>query len=197
MDFIQVNHITLTIFLGDVFVFMMVIPYADNTKKVKRSAFMGTIIGVATMVICSVMISGVLGNVATIADTPLISTVRQVEVADAFTRMEFIAVSILIFSVFMKISLIHYTAALSISQLLNLKTYKPLVIPVGVILVGLVMPMFDNPTVQADVGMNTWPFFASIFEFLLPTVTLLVALIRRLPKNKAGNANDILKGEEC
>ena len=188
IDFIQVNHISLTAFFGGIFVFMMVIPYMDNIKKGTKSVFMGLIIGVATMLACSVMISGVLGNVAIIANSPLISATRQVEVSKVLTRMDFIVVGILVLSVFMKIALIYYTAALSISQLLNLQTYKPIVIPVGIILVGLVIPMFDNPTVRSEIGMNTWPFFASIFEFLLPAVTLLVALIRRLPQKQ---------GEKC
>ena len=125
---------------------------------------------------------------ANIAGSPIITTIRQIEVAKVLTRMDFIVVGILVLSVFMKIALIYYTAALSISQLLNLQTYKPIVIPVGIILVGLVIPMFDNPTVRSEIGMNTWPFFASIFEFLLPAVTLLVALIRRLPQKQ---------GEKC
>lgn len=185
-EFIQANHITLTAFFGGIFVFMMVIPYMDDIKKAKKPVFMGTIIGVATMLLCAIMISGVMGNVAAITNSPMISTIRQVEVANILTRMDFIVVGILIFSVFAKIALIYYTAALSIGQLLNLRTYRPVVIPVGIILVGLVIPMFDNPTMRAECGMNTWPFFASIFEFLLPVVTLLVAFMRGLPQKQGG-----------
>ncbi len=186
IDFIQANHIILSIFFGEIFVFMMLIPYMDDIKKAKKSVLLGLTIGTATMLIASVMITGVLGNLDSIVNSPLISAVRQVEVAKVLTRMDFLVVSVLIFSVFMKISVVYYATTLSISKLFNLKSYKPLVIPVGIIFVGLLVPVFANPIAQAECGMNTWPFFASIIQFLLPPVTLLVATICRLPKKRGG-----------
>lgn len=186
IDFIQANHIILSIFFGEIFVFMMLIPYMDDMKKAKKSVLLGLTIGTVTMLIVSVMATGVLGNLDSIVNSPLISTVRQVEVATVLTRMDFLVVSILIFSVFMKISVVYYATTLSISQLLNLKSYKPLVIPVGIIIVGLVVPAFESPVAQAECGMKTWPFFAGIFEILLPSITLLVATICRLPKKRGG-----------
>ncbi len=186
IDFIQANHIILSIFFGDIFVFMMLIPYMDDIKKAKKSVLLGLTIGTATMLIVSVMITGVLGNLDSIVNSPLISTIRQAEVAKILNRMDFLVVSVLIFSVFMKISVIYYATTLSIGQLFNLKSYKPLVIPIGIIFVGLLVPVFANPIAQAECGMNTWPFFASIIQFLLPPVTLLVATICRLPKKRGG-----------
>ncbi|WP_052446798.1 GerAB/ArcD/ProY family transporter [Candidatus Soleaferrea massiliensis] len=186
MDFIQANHIILTIFFGEIFVFMMLIPYINNMKKAKKSVLLGLTIGAATMFISSVMVSGVLGNMANIAGSPIITTIRQIEVAKVLTRMDFIVVGMLIFSIFMKISVIHYAVALGIGHLFNLQSYKPVVIPIGIIFIGLVVPMHDNPVSQVESAMKTWPFFASIFEFLLPVITLLVAALRRLPKKQGG-----------
>ncbi|MGE4483671.1 MAG: hypothetical protein AB7C97_01010, partial [Oscillospiraceae bacterium] len=92
----------------------------------------------------------------------------------------------IIFSVFIKVSAIYYAAALSLGQILNLKSYKSLIIPIGVIFIALTVPMFDNTISQAESGTDCWPFFATIFEILLPAVTLITAKIRGISAENGG-----------
>lgn len=189
IDFVRTNHIITTIFFGESFLFMMVIPYVAQRDKMKRSILFGLIAGEISLILSAIMITGVLGDIASLTNSPLNRVLRQVELGEVLSRMEFIVTGILMFSVFMRIAVIYYVATLGIGQFLGLKSYQPLVIPVGVVILGLVVPMFNTASAQVECGINTWPFFASFFEFVLPVITLFVALLRGLYKKK-GDARE-------
>jgi spore germination protein KB len=184
MEFVQTNHIITTIFFGESFLFMMVIPYIANRDKMKRSILFGLIAGEISLILSTIMITGVLGDLASITNSPLNIVLRQVELGRVLSRMEFIVTGILVFSVFMRIAVIFYVTTLGVGQYFGFKSYKALVIPIGVVVLGLVVPMFYSPSAQLECGIRTWPFFASFFEFLLPVITIIVALLRRLFKKK-------------
>lgn len=186
MDFVQANHVIISLFYGEVFIFMMLIPYVDQIKKVNKSIFLGTAMGAAGLFTSVVLITGVLGEYASVTNNPLNTTIRQVEIGAFLTRLEFIIASSMMVSMFMKISVIYYATSLGISQLLKLKSYKALVLPIGIIFLGLVIPIFDNPFTQVEIELNTRPFFAVIFQFVLPLITLVIAAIRGLPKKQGG-----------
>lgn len=186
MDYIQVNHIITAIYYGEIFMFMMVIPYVDKIKNAKKPVILGLSIGSITLILVSALVTGLLGNLSSIMSNPLISAIRQIEIGQFISRLEFLVVSILLFSVFIKVAVLHYASSLGIGQLFNLRSYKPIVIPVGILITSLVVPMFDSPIAQAECGLNSWPFFAIIFEVLLPVTTLLVAMVRKLPKKQGG-----------
>ena len=186
MDFIQVNHILLSVFFGETFIFLMIMPYVTDQKKVKKSYQLGLLIGEITILIVSVIITSTMDRLSTAVDNPLIVMVREIDVGKVITRMEFVIMCVILFSVFIKVTAIFYAAALSLGQILNLKSYKPLIIPIGVILVALTVPMFDTPIAQAESGSEVWPFFATVFEVLLPVATLITAKIRGISAENGG-----------
>lgn len=189
MEFVQTNHIITTIFFGESFLFMMVIPYVAQRSKMKRSVLFGMIAGEIMLILSALMITGVLGDMASIMNSPLNHVLRQVEIGKVLSRMEFIVTGILVFSIFIRITVIYYVTTLGFGQFFSLKSYRPLVIPVGVIILGLVGPMYHSPSGQIECGIETWPFFASFFEFVLPVITLFVAVLRGLLKKK-GDARE-------
>ncbi|HMM06664.1 MAG TPA: endospore germination permease [Clostridiales bacterium] len=184
IDFVRTNHIISTIFFGECFLFMMFIPCMKQQNRLGRSLLFGLIAGEISLILSVIMITGVLGDMASISNSPLNRVLRQVDLGQVLSRMEFIVTGILMFSVFMRIAVMYYAATMGLSQFLGLKSYRILVIPLGVVILGLVVPMFYTPSAQIACGISTWPFFASFFEFVLPVVTLFVALLRGLFKKR-------------
>lgn len=184
LDFVRTNHIITTIFFGESFLFMMFIPCMKQQNKLGRTMLFGLIAGEILLILSAVMITGVLGDLSSLSNSPLNRVLREVELGRVLSRMEFIVTGILTFSVFMRIAVIYYAATVGLGQFFGLKSYKPLVLPVGAIVLGLVVPMFYSPSAQIECGISTWPFFASIFEFVLPVVTFIVALLRGLFKKR-------------
>lgn len=183
-DFLQLNHIIFSIFFGEIFVFMMIIPYVGDQSKIKKSYMLGIVAGEATLLTVSVIITSTMGGMSTILSNPIIVMVREINMAKVITRIEFLTMAVILFSAFIKITVIFYASALGLGQVLNLRSYRPLVLPLSAVLISLTIPMFDTPAVQALSGKNTWPFYASIFEFILPAITLITAKLRRISPAK-------------
>jgi spore germination protein KB len=73
---------------------------------------------------------------------------------------------------------------LGLAQLLKLRSYTSLVIPIGAIAAAIAARLYESDMEQIYAGMNVWPFNASIYEFVLPLLTLAIVWIRRLPRKK-------------
>lgn len=82
--------------------------------------------------------------------------------------------------IFVKISIFYYAVVLGTAQLLNLKDYKPLVLPTGVILVALSILSVEN-SAGIPVYLTTgFPPFAYLIEWIIPLILLLITIMRGL-----------------
>ena len=70
IDFVRTNHIITTIFFGESFMFMMFIPCMKQQNRLGRSLFFGLIAGEISLILSSIMITGVLGDIASISNSP-------------------------------------------------------------------------------------------------------------------------------
>ncbi|HHV64329.1 MAG TPA: endospore germination permease [Peptococcaceae bacterium] len=179
--FIQSSHVSLTIFFLEVMVFLAFIPYVNKLEQAKKSVLLGLILGGVTLLIIELRNITTLGPIISISASPGFATVRMINVAKVFTRLDMIVAYILFGNMFLKASVIYYATVLGLAQTLRLKSYTGIVIPVGIIAISLAISSFDSSMEQIYVGSNIWPFIAMPFEFFI-LITLLVAKIRGLPK---------------
>jgi hypothetical protein len=70
------------------------------------------------------------------------------------------------------------------AQTLKLHSYKPLVVPIGAISIVIASNLYPSDMEQMYSGQFVWPFNASISEFIIPLITIIVIAIRRLPKRE-------------
>lgn len=183
IDSVHVIHGFCTIFYGEVFIFMMIAPYVTDRTKIKKALVLGLVIGAVSLIFTALMITAVLDKFALISYNPIIETVRQIELKGIVPRIEIIAMGANLFSVFMRISILYYVIVLGIGQLLKLRSYKILVLPVGVLMIALTIPLYENAIEQGEVGSLYWPFLASIILFIFPILTLITTAIRGQTKN--------------
>ncbi|MDJ0304806.1 MULTISPECIES: endospore germination permease [Dehalobacter] len=180
-DFIQGTHIMLTLPFCEIMVFLMLIPYVNKGVEAKKSVILGLIIGGASILIDTVRNTAVLGITSTIMVSPSIESVRLIDLAEIITRLEMLVITLLLIAMFIKVTVMYYGTVLGIARLFNLRSYRPLVLPIGSIIVSLSILSFDYLTQNVDFGARSGPFFTLTFESL-PVLTLLVAKIRKLPK---------------
>jgi spore germination protein KB len=118
---------------------------------------------------------------------PYLSLSRIISIGDVIDRIEIIHLSVFIMSVFIKVAAFFYLAVLGLSQLLNLQTYRPLVFPLGALLVALSVWLFNSlPDLIRFTSYQVWTSYALLFITVFPLLFLLVALVR---KKKEGSAN--------
>lgn len=178
-DFIQGTHIMATIPFCEIVVFLMVIPYTNKIKEAKKSVILGLILGGVSILIVTVRNTAVLGITSTIMNSPSIEAVRLIDLAEIITRLEMLVVISLLITLFLKVSVMYYATVLGIAQMFNMRSYKPLVLPIGIIITSLAMMAFESPMENVDMASTMGSFYSMPFE-LLPIVSLLVAKIRKL-----------------
>jgi spore germination protein KB len=93
---------------------------------------------------------------------------------------------VLLVTLFIKTSVFYYATVLSTAQLFNLRSYLPLVLPIGIICIAVAIMAADSTMEQAYSATDVWLFYMTPIEILLPLITLLIAKIRGLSEKQGG-----------
>lgn len=159
----------------------MLLPYLNDRQKVKPIFY----ISFALMSLFFVMITL---SVITVFDSgekkalqfPFYQAIRLINVGDFLERVESIHIAIWVLGVFIRITFLYYLTVLGLSQLLNLRTYKSLILPIGTLIIPLSILM--APSLVELETFTTYKVFSGyslLFLFLLPSLLLLTAMIRK------------------
>lgn len=184
-DFIHGTHINLSLFYLELVVFLMIMAFVNKTKQVNGSMLWGVIIGGLSLFIVELRNIAVLGAVSDIVTSPSFVAVRYISIAEVFTRLEMFVVIMLITTVFLKVSILYYATVLGFAQVLNLRSYIPLVIPIGIIAIFLSITSADSSMDLLYGGIYNWPVFILPFQ-LLPILSLFIIKLRKTFKKLGG-----------
>jgi spore germination protein KB len=80
--------------------------------------------------------------------------------------------------IFVKIALFLWCCVVSLGQAFNLQEYRPLIPPLGVLLVILALLSGESLLELNDFLLHSFPLYGLLFEFFLPLFLLLAANIR-------------------
>jgi len=81
--------------------------------------------------------------------------------------------------VFIKTSVFYYCAAMGMAQVFGLSAYRPVVLPLGVIMATFSIMLFQDVTELSGFLAEVWPRYGISLYFLgLPLILLIVSLIR-------------------
>lgn len=183
-DFVQSTHITVVIPFCDIVVFLMIFPYTADQTKLKKPVLIGISLAALQLLIVvlrDILVLGVdVGNVSSAS----FMAARRIDIADILTRMDILVAISLLTTIFMKLAITYYVTVLGTAQLLNLRSYRPLIIPIGILAVTVGVALYPSDMEQVYAAKYAWPFNTLICEFLLPFVTVLVIGIRKLAGGK-------------
>lgn len=186
-DFVHGTNILLVIPFSEVFVFTMVIPYVNKSKQVMSSVLYGLSFGALTLLIVIVRNSAVLGSLADIVKSPSFEAVRLIDIAKIISRLDAIVAIGFLITIFIKVTVFYYATVLGLAQLLKLRSYAPLVAPIGIL--GIIFALaYESDFQYIYTAANTYPIFSLPFYVVLPVLSLLIAKLRKLPKQKERNA---------
>ncbi|HAN09563.1 MAG TPA: spore gernimation protein KB [Clostridiales bacterium] len=157
----------------------------NDIKDAKKSMLKGYIIGMSITFISIVMCIFVLGSTIT-ADVryPVVFLTKEINVGIIFTRLEALIVIVWILTIFNNTLFYFYAGFLGLSQLLKLKDYKKILLPLGLIMAVISNFVYDSVPYEIDWDTNVW--FPCIFTYglILPVVLLIVYCIKNI---KTGN----------
>ncbi len=109
---------------------------------------------------------------------PILELARYVSLGRFLERLEAVVIIVWVAGVTVKVAAFYLAAVLGTAQWLNIKDYRPLVYPVGLIILVYSMALFENSRELVDFLATVFVPYAYLFELGIPMGLLAVALVR-------------------
>lgn len=187
-NFIQSVHIIITIQFCDLVAFLMIFPYTKNNTKIKKPMLIALSLSTLMLLIVVLVNTAVLGVRMSNSTSVSFAITREIDIGKVMTRLDVLVALTMLTTVFMKVSVFYYTTVLGLAQLFGLRSYKPLIVPIGLIAIAISANLYPSDMEQVYAGRFIWPFNALLFEIVLPLITLIVIALRGVLKNARGES---------
>ncbi len=166
--------------MGEISTFAMLIPFLVQPGQARHTTVITILLVGLFFTLLVVASVATFGPIIDNMIYPVLSTTRVVNIAQFIERPEPLIMAIWITGGLLKISIFYYVIVLGCAQWLTLKDYRPLVLPVGVILVALSSIVARNILELVHFIAYVWPPYALLtFEFGIPLTLLVIALVRK------------------
>ncbi len=162
------------------FLFLVVIPFLVQPKRAFLPfalAIAGTALLTSTVAFRNIAVLG--ASEAGRVNFPSLLAIQLINLGDFLQRLDALVIFVWTFAGFLKLCLPYYFLALGLATLLKLKDYRPLVLPLGLVIAPFSLQLYVSFP-QMLQFTRIWPFYSLPFTILLPALTLLVAALRGL-----------------
>lgn len=183
---LQSAHVIASFPLNETVVFSMIIPLMAQTRKARRPLILGIVIGSLYLSLAALRIYSELGSTAQIYIYPLHQTVRLATAGTLLARFEILSVVILMAMGFLKITVLLYASALGLSQWAGLRSYRPVLFPLGILVLIASTINFGSTQENLIFAEKIYPIFALPFEIGIPLLALLAYLAKAVLARRRG-----------
>ncbi|SDH89655.1 GerAB/ArcD/ProY family transporter [Desulfosporosinus hippei] len=186
-DLFQSTHIIMHISFSQVLVFLMVIPYVNKQGPSKTPILLGMLSGGMVILVSSIRNIAALGPLSGIVTSPSLEAVRLINIGKILTRLEILVAMAEILLLFIISCVFYYATVLGLAHISKLRTYVPLVVPIGILSIILSLLSYESRMQVSHSIMYITPIVSLYFYIVLPFMSLIVAKLRKLPRNKGRN----------
>ncbi|MDQ8734080.1 endospore germination permease [Paenibacillus sp. LHD-38] len=173
------------------FVFMtMIFPLVreQDRKKLRKSLKLSAVLIAIVSVLICISLVGVMG-VDEVSRSPfaVYDMAKNINIEEILVRVEILVAMVWVGTVFMKLALCVYVLTVMTAQVLNLSTYRTLIVPYAFIIVPLSLMVYRNVAHAKEFAMGVWTVYSLFHGFLLPLLLLVIAVIRGKRDNSDGS----------
>lgn len=156
----------------------------NDINKARSAIFKGYLLGLATafvsVLICILVLgSSITGN----SRFPLFIATREIDIGIIFTRVEAIVALVWLIVTFISTFFYLYGGIIGLSQILKLKDYKRIVLPVCLIILVISGFIYKNAPYEINWDTYVWPPYIFTFSVILPIVLLIISGLRKPMRN--------------
>lgn len=161
------------------FMLSFLFPFLNKKQHVLGWSLLSLGIVMVTLLTINLTILLMFGSLTTQFNYAFLIAVRYISIADFLEHIESLVMTIWIMGMFIKVSLVYYATVLGIAQCLGLSDYRPLIVPVGFLM--LLLSYWVSPNFQELMHVlgTTIPFLALISQLGVPCMLLLAAALRK------------------
>jgi spore germination protein (amino acid permease) len=162
-------------------ILMMVYPVnIVNIKEGRKSILKGYLWASSIIFVTILMSVLVLGSVVTAkSQYPTYILAKEINLAIVFSRFEFIIAALWIVTEYIICILFFYAGITGLSEIIGLKDYRKIVIPMGLIVLVMSDVVFPNNVYQVNWVNTTWTPYIITHGFILPALLLIIYFIKK------------------
>lgn len=183
---LKISHSAAVFPFGETVFFLMVFPFLNRTKECRRKTVIGVLLGALLINIIAWGGIGVLGPTGALFTYPAYEVVKMFNLPFINTRFEIIVVINFLTMGFLKLAVLYYVTVLGLGQIFHLRSLRPLIIPIGILMIILSIINFSGITENFEFNTTSNLIYSTFFQLVIPLITLIVAMFRRLPRRERG-----------
>ncbi|MBD8006926.1 GerAB/ArcD/ProY family transporter [Bacillus norwichensis] len=164
---------------AEFFIISFFLPFLSSKEKGLKYGMLSVLIVMITLVIVNLIVTFVLGYATASKIYPLMNVGRYTVFASFFENMEAVVMTVWIAGAFVKISAFYYVAVLGLAQWLKLSDYRPVVWPMGILMVQFAYWGLPNTVVIQHYEVAGFPIYSVSIQILIPFILLVIAFLRK------------------
>lgn len=167
-------------------VLLMIFPASLNKSKQGKTSFMmGNLIGGIIIIILTFLCISVIGADDTARQVyPGFELVKRINIGEFIQRIEGIMAALWVITLYFKTTLYFYASVSGLAQIINMKDYGPLTLPLGMIAVFLSLLIYPNIIYQQQWDATTGFSYTLTIGLFLPIILTIVYAFRKKLRKK-------------
>ncbi|KPB04195.1 GerAB/ArcD/ProY family transporter [Bacillus sp. CHD6a] len=163
----------------ELIVFLMIIPYTNKPENRRSGFLLGVLIGGGILIIISTLSVLVMGvNETTRSVYPSYDLTKGINIGEFFQRIEAMMALIWFITVFIKLTILTYVVTSGLAETLEIRDYKRLTFPIGMILFILSLIIFPNSSYLIEFT-PVFELYTLIFGLGFPLLIWLVGFFKK------------------
>ncbi|WP_028403168.1 GerAB/ArcD/ProY family transporter [Ectobacillus panaciterrae] len=167
---------------SEMFLISMLLPFLTDREKGMKWSMISVLAIMFSMIIFNLIAIFLFGGTTSSYVYPIFSAIRYIQIGNFIQHVESVIIVIWVTGTFIKISVFYYALVLSTAQWLNLSNYRSVVLPLGFLLMLFGMWGYRSIGETSKFTATILPFYTSFVLTLIPTLLLLIAIIRKKMK---------------
>ncbi|QED47285.1 GerAB/ArcD/ProY family transporter [Cytobacillus dafuensis] len=173
---------------SEIFMIIFFLPFLTDKKKGRKYGVLTVLAVMITLVVVNLIVLFILGTTTSSKSYPLMNISRYVSIADFFENLESVTMAIWILGTFVKISVFFYVVVLGTAQWLNIEDYRPIVWPIGILIVEFSFWAVPSSMAFIHYEITAFPFYSVTIQTIIPLLLLGIAFFKNRNRKKESNS---------
>ncbi|WP_019419754.1 GerAB/ArcD/ProY family transporter [Paenibacillus sp. OSY-SE] len=152
-----------------------VIPYATGKRNKWRWTIISIVLMLVTMLVTNLTCLFLFGNLTSLFTFPIFVASRYISLGNFFEHVEAIVMVLWVMSGFVQMAVWYYALVIGTAQCFKLSDYRPLVFPIGILIIAMSFWIADSIQEMNDLFMTSEPLFSGTVQIVYPALLLLLA----------------------
>lgn len=164
---------------SEFFLISFLLPFLTDREKGMKWGMISVLVVMITLVVTNMATLFLFGGITASLAYPVMSLARYISIADFLEHLESVLMAIWVGGAFIKIAVFYYALVLGTAQWLNLSDYRPVVFPIGYLMV--LFAIWSAPNLQELVSFigTSNVFYLLSIQTVIPLFLLFIAYIRK------------------